>query len=150
MSTGPSQKMSPGGAEDEEKPRLTDKEKKQNHIASEQKRRQAIREAFDSLTHIVPDIEGQGRSEGIVLKATIEHIREEMRERLRIIAELDAHGISVPAELRHSLQSLPEGFLDAEPASPGGDNSSPGPRVIAKPRGKRRSKSNSPDGPQQQ
>ncbi|KAK4162086.1 hypothetical protein QBC43DRAFT_322300 [Cladorrhinum sp. PSN259] len=143
--------MSPGaGGEEEEKPRLTEKEKKQNHIASEQKRRQAIRDAFDKLCIIVPNLEGQARSEGIVLNRTIDHIREEMKERQKMIAELDAHGIAVPAELRHSLQSLPEGFLDAEPASPGGDNSSPGQKAIAKPGGKRGSKSNSPDGSQQQ
>lgn len=51
-----------------ERPRLTEQEKKNNHIASEQKRRLAIREGFDRLTEIVPGLEGQGRSESIVLK----------------------------------------------------------------------------------
>src|SRR5206468_1851686 len=51
-----------------ERPRLTEQEKKTNHIASEQKRRMAIREGFDRLTEIVPGLEGQGRSESIVLK----------------------------------------------------------------------------------
>jgi hypothetical protein len=41
---------------------------KANHIASEQKRRQAIREGFDKITAIVPDLEkSQGRSEATVL-----------------------------------------------------------------------------------
>lgn len=40
-----------------------------NHIASEQKRRQAIREGFDKITSVVPDLtKSQGRSEGIVLQ----------------------------------------------------------------------------------
>lgn len=51
-----------------ERPRLSEQEKKNNHIASEQKRRMAIREGFDRLTEIVPGLEGQGRSESIVLK----------------------------------------------------------------------------------
>jgi hypothetical protein len=51
-----------------ERPRLTEQEKKNNHIASEQKRRMAIREGFDRLTEMVPGLEGQGRSESIVLK----------------------------------------------------------------------------------
>jgi heteromeric Ino2p/Ino4p transcription factor len=51
-----------------ERPRLTEQEKKNNHIASEQKRREAIRQGFDRLTEIVPGLEGQGRSESIVLK----------------------------------------------------------------------------------
>lgn len=41
---------------------------KANHIASEQKRRQAIREGFDKITAIVPDLkQSQGRSEATVL-----------------------------------------------------------------------------------
>jgi heteromeric Ino2p/Ino4p transcription factor len=51
-----------------ERPRLTESEKKTNHIASEQKRRMAIREGFDRLTEIVPGLEGMGRSESVVLQ----------------------------------------------------------------------------------
>lgn len=47
--------------------RLTEQEKKNNHIASEQKRRNAIRDGFDKLTELIPGCEGQGRSEGMVL-----------------------------------------------------------------------------------
>ncbi|KAG9714418.1 hypothetical protein KCU73_g16218, partial [Aureobasidium melanogenum] len=49
------------GANFADKPRLTEQEKKNNHIASEQKRRQAIREGFDRLAEIVPGMSGQGR-----------------------------------------------------------------------------------------
>ncbi|KAK4226934.1 hypothetical protein QBC38DRAFT_479140 [Podospora fimiseda] len=152
MSNDPAQNM----AEEEERPRLTEQEKKQNHILSEQKRRQAIRDGFDKLTTIVPDLEGQARSEGIVLGRTIDHIREGMKRRQEMIAELEKNGIPVPAELRHSLQSLPEGFLDAEPvSSPGGESSSPASAGKGKAKsggsGKSGSKSTtSSDGPQQQ
>ena len=40
-----------------DKPRLTEQEKKNNHIASEQKRRQAIREGFDRLAEIDLDVD---------------------------------------------------------------------------------------------
>lgn len=64
-----------------DKPRLSDAEKKQNHIVSEQKRRQAIREGFDRLAEIVPGMEGQGRSEAVVLQATVDHLRAELEKK---------------------------------------------------------------------
>ncbi|OJJ45665.1 hypothetical protein ASPZODRAFT_159942 [Penicilliopsis zonata CBS 506.65] len=79
-------------AQDKEKPRLTEQEKKNNHIASEQKRRAAIREGFDRLTELVPGLEGQGRSESIVLKKTVDFIRLQLQERQELIAEIESHG----------------------------------------------------------
>ncbi|KAM0238094.1 hypothetical protein ACHAPO_003972 [Fusarium lateritium] len=76
----------------DEKPRLTEEEKKQNHIASEQKRRQAIREGFDRLTELVPGLEGQGRSEGLVLKRTVDYMHDQIAERQRLIARVEAAG----------------------------------------------------------
>ncbi|KAF4125038.1 septum formation protein [Geosmithia morbida] len=92
----------PGGGGDD-KPRLTEEEKKQNHIASEQKRRQAIREGFDRLTHLVPGLEGQGRSEGLVLNKTVEFMREKMEERRQMIARIEAAGGTVDEELKKPL-----------------------------------------------
>ncbi|KAG5948250.1 hypothetical protein E4U59_002051 [Claviceps monticola] len=88
------------GAGAEEKPRLTEVEKKQNHIASEQKRRQAIREGFDRLTFLVPGLEGQGRSEGLVLKRTVEYIRQQMQERCKLIERIELAGGHVDDELK--------------------------------------------------
>lgn len=70
-----------------ERPRLTEQEKKSNHIASEQKRRQAIREGFDNLAEIVPNMRGQGRSEAQMLTATVDEVRKQKadKEKLRII-----------------------------------------------------------------
>ncbi|KAF5635467.1 MLX-interacting [Fusarium tjaetaba] len=79
------------GAADE-KPRLTEEEKKQNHIASEQKRRQAIREGFDRLTELVPGLEGQGRSEGLVLKRTVDYMREQLSERQAMVDRIEQAG----------------------------------------------------------
>ncbi|CAK7274082.1 hypothetical protein SEPCBS57363_005978 [Sporothrix epigloea] len=79
----------------DEKPRLTETEKKQNHIASEQKRRQAIREGFDRMTELVPGLEGQGRSEGLVLQRTVEFMKKAIEERERLIREIESRGGTV-------------------------------------------------------
>lgn len=76
-----------------DRPRLTDAQKKENHIRSEQKRREAIREGFDRLASIVPGMEGQGRSEAVVLEATIRLMREKIMERQEIIKRARAQGI---------------------------------------------------------
>lgn len=75
-----------------EKPRLTEQEKKNNHIASEQKRRAAIREGFDRLTELVPGLEGQGRSEGMVLNKVVEFARGKLEERQVLVKEVEANG----------------------------------------------------------
>ncbi|KAL1838310.1 hypothetical protein VTJ49DRAFT_2822 [Mycothermus thermophilus] len=103
-----------GGSEERERPRLTDLEKKANHIASEQKRRQAIREGFDRLSEIVPGLQGQARSEGIVLHATLLHLRKLLKERRRMIEILEENGVAVDAELKKPLEMLPPGWLDQE------------------------------------
>lgn len=82
---------SPTNAAD--RPRLTEAQKKENHIRSEQKRREAIREGFDRLAATVPGMEGQGRSEAVVLEATIKYMREKIVERQEIIANAQAQGI---------------------------------------------------------
>lgn len=85
---------------DKDKPRLTEQEKKTNHIASEQKRRAAIREGFDRLTELVPGLEGQGRSESIVLKKTVEYMRLQLQERQDLIAEIENRGGRIDETLR--------------------------------------------------
>ena len=75
-----------------ERPRLTERQKKENHIRSEQKRREAIREGFDRLAAIVPGMEGQGRSEAVVLEATLQHMREQIAKRKELIAQGRTNG----------------------------------------------------------
>ncbi|KAL0264496.1 hypothetical protein SLS55_000446 [Diplodia seriata] len=106
MSTSPpaAQKGAPGQPE---KPRLTEEEKKNNHIASEQKRRQAIRQGFDRLASIVPGMEGQGRSEAIVLDATVKYMRDQYAEQQRLVDAARQKGID-PA----SIPGLPESYKD--------------------------------------
>lgn len=47
---------------------LTEAEKKANHIASEQKRRQNIRLGFDQLIEVVPSLSQGNRSEALILQ----------------------------------------------------------------------------------
>ena len=55
--------------------RLTDQVKRAHHIASEQKRRQAIRQAYERLVNLVPELTPDDvRSEATVLRATIAYI----------------------------------------------------------------------------
>ncbi|ORY92302.1 hypothetical protein BCR43DRAFT_498140 [Syncephalastrum racemosum] len=54
---------------------LTEAEKKANHIASEQKRRQNIRLGFDQLIEVVPSLSQGNRSEALILQKSVEHIR---------------------------------------------------------------------------
>ncbi|KAK7181871.1 hypothetical protein DPSP01_009471 [Paraphaeosphaeria sporulosa] len=85
-----SQSPPPGAAD---RPRLTEAQKKENHIRSEQKRREAIRDGFDRLASIVPGMEGQGRSEAVVLEATLQHMREKISERQKLIEAGKAKGM---------------------------------------------------------
>lgn len=72
----------------------------------EQKRRQAIREGFDRLTELVPGLEGQGRSEGLVLKRTVEFMREKIEERREIVEQIEQAGGEVDEKLKRSVLSL--------------------------------------------
>ena len=87
---------------DREKPRLTEQEKKNNHIASEQKRRAAIREGFDRLTELVPGLEGQGRSESIVLKKTVDFIHLQLEARDGLISEIERESGRLDNNFRRS------------------------------------------------
>ncbi|KAL6237806.1 hypothetical protein BDW75DRAFT_228479 [Aspergillus navahoensis] len=101
-SSTPTNSSRQGGAGEREKPRLTEQEKKNNHIASEQKRRAAIREGFDRLTELVPGLEGQGRSESIVLKKTVDFIHAQIQERKNLITEIERRGGRKPQRKRIS------------------------------------------------
>lgn len=70
---------------------LTEAEKKANHIASEQKRRQNIRIGFDSLVEIVPTLSECHRSEALILQKSVDYIqrllnqKNELKNRVRVL-----------------------------------------------------------------
>ncbi|KAL2019234.1 hypothetical protein VTK56DRAFT_9961 [Thermocarpiscus australiensis] len=117
----PSPKAPSPTEEEGDRRRLTEAEKRANHIASEQKRRAAIRGGFDRLAELVPGLEGQGRAEGLVLHGTVDYIKKLMLERRAMIEALEARGKQVDMQTKISLEALPEGWLDGG----GGPDSSP-------------------------
>lgn len=48
----------------------------------------------------MPGLEGQGRSEGLVLKKTVDFMREKIEERRIIVADIEAKGGEVDEELK--------------------------------------------------
>jgi hypothetical protein len=93
-------------------------------IYVEQKRREAIRAGFDRLCELVPGLEGQGRSEGLVLKRTVDYMREQLIRRRELVMELEARGEHVSERLKEyvypgitwrvrELQLIPADFQKA-------------------------------------
>ncbi|CEI88044.1 Putative Heteromeric Ino2p/Ino4p transcription factor [Rhizopus microsporus] len=70
---------------------LSEAQKKANHIASEQKRRQNIKIGFDQLIDIVPSLNHGNRSEALILQKSVEHIR---------------HLVSLKNELKNQVRNL--------------------------------------------
>ncbi|PVU91888.1 hypothetical protein BB559_003948 [Furculomyces boomerangus] len=60
---------------------LTEEEKRANHIASEQRRRQNIRSGYDQLISVVPTLSDNQRSEGVILQKSVEYIKFLLMER---------------------------------------------------------------------
>ncbi|KAK4040543.1 helix-loop-helix DNA-binding protein [Parachaetomium inaequale] len=101
----PSSSLSPQSAAnraeaEREGKRLTEEQKKVNHLTSEKKRRDNIRSGFDGLAGIVPGMEGRARSEGVVLFGAIDYVRRLMLERRAMIETLEGNGVTVDAELK--------------------------------------------------
>ncbi|BFZ64048.1 Transcription factor [Saitoella coloradoensis] len=79
---------------------LTQEEKKANHIASEQKRRQAIRSGFERLAELVPGLSrSQGRSEAVVLKRSVDFLQDLIAEREALLRKCAERGAEVPRDL---------------------------------------------------
>jgi len=64
------------GALKQPRENLTDEQKRENHIKSEQKRRTLIKEGFDDLCIIVPGLKGGGFSKSAVLSQAAEFLEE--------------------------------------------------------------------------
>lgn len=80
----------PGG----DKPRLTDEQKKKNHIESEKKRREAIRKGFEDLSKIVPGCSGQARSESVVLQKTVKYLQDILDKKDELKEQALSQGMS--------------------------------------------------------
>lgn len=74
--------------------RLTDAQRRNNHIQSERQRREAVRNGFNQLSEIVPGMEDQGKSEVRVLGATVDYITEQLKLREEYKQKCMALGMS--------------------------------------------------------
>ena len=83
-----------------EKPRLTDDQKKTNHITSEQNRRNFLRSQFDRLSETVPGAKGKARSEALVLEKLVQYGHAQLEEGRAIIDEIESNGGVVDARLK--------------------------------------------------
>lgn len=122
-----------------DRPRLTDAEKKQNHIVSEQKRRAAIRQGYDRLAALVPGMEGLGRSEAAVLEATVTEmkaqiaLKEKIKRKLQrdqplmTDAQFEAfYSTLIPTQNQASAPMVPTVAPTSNASSPGASSSSGG------------------------
>lgn len=82
------------------KARLTEAEKKANHVTSEQKRRAKIRDAYLRISQIVPGAEGKERSEEALLRLFLSHARQMTEERRHLVDQIEAEGGLVEDALR--------------------------------------------------
>ncbi|KAF4553355.1 Hypothetical protein D9617_7g030820 [Elsinoe fawcettii] len=76
------------------KERLTEAQRKKNHIQSERMRREAVRNGFNQLSDIVPGMTDLGRSEVRVLTATVEYIDDQLKRKQKIKERCKALGMS--------------------------------------------------------
>ncbi|EGP87872.1 unnamed protein product [Zymoseptoria tritici ST99CH_1A5] len=96
---------SPHSPTNQAKARLTNEQKKKNHIESEKKRRDAIRAGFDRLADVVPGMQGQGRSEAVVLQHTVAYMKGMIEKRKAIDAEAIKKGWNESQTLEVYLQA---------------------------------------------
>jgi hypothetical protein len=86
------------------KPRLTAHQKNTNHKDAENKRRNAIRDQFLELSRIVPDTQGQDRSEYVMLQKTVAYLKEALEKRRNLVAAAEARGEMVGEDMKLSDQ----------------------------------------------
>lgn len=84
------------------KPRLSEAEKKANHVSSEQKRRQKIRDAYLRISKLVPGAEGKERSEEALLRMYLANVKELTEQRHQLIDKVESEGGIVEDELKQT------------------------------------------------
>lgn len=83
-----------------DKPRLTDDQKKTNHITSEQNRRNFLRSQFDRLADAVPGAKGKARSEALVLERLVDYGHAQLEEGRKTIEQIETRGGVVDEKLK--------------------------------------------------
>jgi heteromeric Ino2p/Ino4p transcription factor len=126
-----------------DKQRLTDAEKKQNHIISEQKRRQAIRQGFDRLASITPKMTGMGRSEATVLSHATEEMKLQLAMKAIIKRKVFAENPQMTEEFYESLYEVTQ--TPSLPASASPQVNSPSMSIGSGSKGKAKQKAKKDD-----
>ena len=86
-------KSSPSAAPKMTRENLTEDQKRENHIKSEQKRRTLIKEGFEDLNELVPDLRGGGFSKSAVLIMAADWLEELVNGNTKLkeqLAQLEA------------------------------------------------------------
>ena len=83
-----------------EKQRLTEEQKKENHIRSEKKRRFNVRTGLMELARIMPGSEKDFKSEIKMLNAYDSYVKKLVKEREMLVQELEAKGVAVEDSLK--------------------------------------------------
>lgn len=79
---------------------LSEEQKKAHHIASEQKRRENIRQEFDRIVELTPQLsDKESRSELNILSKSADYIEELKSQNAALIEKCRQQGIPVPDEL---------------------------------------------------
>ncbi|KAH3676016.1 hypothetical protein WICMUC_002312 [Wickerhamomyces mucosus] len=79
---------------------LSEDDKKRHHIKSEHKRRAAIRDAFEKLVSIVPELsQDDVRSEITILSQSAKFLSELQKEHLNLLEQLKIQNVSVDENL---------------------------------------------------
>ncbi|KAI8344768.1 hypothetical protein BC941DRAFT_387572 [Chlamydoabsidia padenii] len=87
---------------------LTEDEKRANHIASEQKRRNAIRTGFKDMTDIIPTLKNINHSKSTILFKAVEYIRHLDKRNRGLRDKLRALQVRLAIQGRHQKsRSLP-------------------------------------------
>ncbi|KAL2257872.1 hypothetical protein VTK26DRAFT_9063 [Humicola hyalothermophila] len=75
---------------------LTEEQKRENHIRSEQKRRNIIKNGFNDLTAVVPTLAGGGYSKAAMLNMTADWLAQIMEENEKLRKRLAQEGVILP------------------------------------------------------
>lgn len=65
----------------DDKPKLTHEERRENHVASERRRRGKLRQGLDHLAELVPDMKNQAHREAGMMKATVQEMKAQNRKK---------------------------------------------------------------------
>ncbi|KAI7869308.1 hypothetical protein BDF14DRAFT_1965372, partial [Spinellus fusiger] len=83
---------------------LTEEEKRANHILSEQKRRNTIRNGFKDLTHMIPTLKNINNSKSTVLFKAVDYIRCLEKRNKSLRDKLLA--LQIKAQVKHKMNLM--------------------------------------------